>query len=100
MKTLTDKIEKSNNIITNVHSEVINMKKDTKTYKQSLGKVNLGNSISIAEKTTLGVYIRGIPELSSSSADHRLHADLAEVEKLLEHLKSRKQKKYYCAKTR
>ena len=86
MKTLNDKIEKSNNIITNVQSEVINLKKDTKTYKQSLETVNLGKSVSIPEKTTLGVYIRGIPESSSSSADDRLHADLAEVEKLLEHL--------------
>ena len=60
MKTLTDKIEKSNNIITNVQSEVINVKKETKTYKQSLGKVNLGKSVSIPEKTTLGVNIRGI----------------------------------------
>ena len=82
----TDKIEKTNNINTNVQSEVINVKKDTKTYKQSLGKVNLGKSVSIPEKTTLGVYIRDIPESSSSSADDRLHADLAEVEKLLEHL--------------
>ena len=86
MKTLTDKIEKSNNIITNVQSEVINMKKDTKTYKQSLGKVNHGKSVSIPRKTTLGVYIRGIPESNSSSADDRFDADLAEVEKLLEHL--------------
>ena len=62
------------------------MKKDTKTYKQSLGKVNLGKSVSIPEKTTLGVYIRDIPESSSRSADDRLHADLAEVEKLLEYL--------------
>ena len=54
MKTLTDKIEKSNNIITNVQSEVINVKKDTKTYKQSLGKVNLRKSVSIPEKTSLG----------------------------------------------
>ena len=30
MKTLTDKIEKSKNILTNVQSEVINVKKDTK----------------------------------------------------------------------
>ena len=60
--------------------------------------MNLGKSVSIAEKTTLGVYIRGIPELSSSSADHRIHADLAEVEKLLEHLKSRKQKKLLLRK--
>ena len=81
----TDKIEKTNNINTNVQSEVINVKKDTKTYKQSLGKVNLGKPLSIPEKTTLGVYIRDIPESSSSSADDRLHADLAEVEKLLEH---------------
>ena len=86
MKTLTDKIEKLNNIITNVQSEVINVKKDTKTYKQSLGKVNLGKSVSVPEKTTLGVYIRGIPESNSSWADDKLYADLAEVEKLLEHL--------------
>ena len=50
MKTLTDKFEKSKNILTNVQSEVINVKKDTKTYKQSLVKVNLGKSISSPEK--------------------------------------------------
>ena len=87
MKTLTDEIEKSKNIITNVQLEKINVKKDTKTYKQSLGKMSLGKSVSIPEKTTLGVSIRGRPESSSSSADDRLHADLAEVEKFeLEHL--------------
>ena len=48
--------------------------------------MNLGKSVSIPEKTTLGVSIRGRPESSSSSADDRLHADLAEVEKFLEHL--------------
>ena len=50
----------------------------------------LGKSVSIPEKTTLEVYIRRIPEPSSSSADDRLYADLAEVEKLLEHLSASK----------
>ena len=58
MKTLTDKIEKSNNIITNIQSEFINVKKDTKTYKQSLGKVNLGKSVSIPKKTPRSIYTR------------------------------------------
>ena len=97
MKTLTDKIEKSYNIIINVQSEVINVKNDTKIYKQSLGKVKLGKSVSIPEKTTLGVYKRRITESGSSSAYERLHADLAEVEKFLEHFNVEDKKTYSSA---
>ena len=85
MKTLTDKIEKSNNIITNVQSEVVNVKKKYQNIQTILRKSQSWKISFNSRKTTLGVYTRGIPESGSSSADERLHADLAEVEKFLEH---------------
>ena len=62
MKSLTEKIEKSNNIMTSLQTEVKTVKEDTKTYKQSFGAVKPGKSVSVPEKFALGLCIRGIPE--------------------------------------
>ena len=64
MNSLTEKNEKSKYILTNLQTEVRTVKEDTKTYKQSLGKVKPGKSVSVPEKFALGVCINGIPEKS------------------------------------
>ena len=88
MTPRTEKIEKSNKIMTNQQTEVKTVKEDTKTYKQWLGAGNPGKLVSVPEKFALGICIRGIPEKNAetASADNRLLTDFAEVEAPLKFL--------------
>ena len=47
-----------------------------------------GKSVEIPEKKTiLGIYMRGIPEKNTDTADDRLRGDLKKIETVLEFLR-------------
>ena len=66
---LTSKMEQSNEIISNVQSEIKQMKTaNVDNYKKALGNVKTGRVVNATVTDNLGVIIRGLPEVGSSLA--------------------------------
>ena len=100
MTSFTETIEKSNEIMTNVQTEVKTVEEDTKICEQPFGAVKPGKSVSLLEKFALGICIRGIPEekAETASADDGLHADVAEVQVFLDFLNIEDRRFYQSTK--
>ena len=90
MKLFAQSIEKSNQMIETAKLDLGDLKKP-KSYNKSLGNVTKGVT-KIAFHSTksndgLDIRVRGVPELTSKSADEQIHADMAAVEEMLDFLK-------------
>ena len=75
--------QKSNQMIETVKRDLSEPKKP-KNYAQSLGNVTKAVTKTAFHSTKsndgLGICVRGVPELTSKSADERIHAEMAAVE--------------------
>ena len=74
MASLTQKIGDSNNQVSDVEKEMRELKEAQSTsLRKALGYVTPGWNVSVpekADKSTLGVIIRGIPEEQGKPIDH------------------------------
>ena len=90
MKMFAQSIEKSNQMIETVTLDLSELKKQKKKYAQSLGNVTRGATKTAFHSTKLndgiGIRVCGVPELTSKSADERIHAEMAAVEEMLDFL--------------
>ena len=86
MKMLAQSIEKSNQMIENKKIDLSELRK-SRSYAHSLGNVTKSVTKTAFHSTKsndgLGIRVRGVPELTSKSADGRLHAEMAAVEEML-----------------
>ena len=89
MKMFAQSIKKSNQMIDTVKLDLSELKKP-KSYAQSLANVTKGVTKASFHSTKsndgLGIRVRGVPELTSKSADERIHAEMAAVEEMLDFL--------------
>ena len=89
MASLTQKIEDSNNQVTDVKKEMRELKEAQSTrFRKALGNVTPGRSVSVPEKankSTIAVIIRSIPEEQGKSID-RKNTNLAMEDAILSFL--------------
>ena len=89
MSLLTRKIEDSNHQVSEVKKEMSELKEPQSTsFRKALGNVTPGRIVSVpeeADKSILGVIIRGIPEEQGKPID-RTNTDLAKVDAILSFL--------------
>ena len=85
MKVLTEKMEQSSTVITQVQADMKTLKEKPNNFRAAVGNVSPGtvvNSLTVP-KGQLGIRIQGVPESKEKSDIKRLQEDLVTIDRIL-----------------
>ena len=85
MKVLTEKMEQSSTVITQVQADMKTLKEKPSNFRAAVGNVNPGRVVNspTVPKAQLGIRIRGVPESKEKSDIERMQEDLGTIDRIL-----------------
>ena len=85
MKVLTEKMEQSSTVITQVQADMKTLKEKPNNFRAAVGNVSPGRVLNspTVPKTQLGIGIRGVPESKDKSDIERMQEDLGTIDRIL-----------------
>ena len=83
MKVLTEKMEQSSTVITQVQADMKTLKEKPNNFRAAVGNVSPGRVVNSPTKAQLGIRIRGVPESKEKSDIERMQEDLGTIDRIL-----------------
>ena len=85
MKVLTEKMEPSSTVITQVQADMKTLKEKPNNFRAAVGNVNPGRVVNspTVPKAQFGIRIRGVPESKEKRDIERMQEDLGTIDRIL-----------------